>query len=128
MPKRLKKIAVILAGHGSRRAGFQKAMERVASGVRKSSKYFDVTCAYLSVTSPTILEAIRLVAKKGAEEIKVLPYFLQTGDHVEAHIPEIVHKVRKEIGSKVKITLCPHLGYDEKIVALIQKRLRGVAR
>ena len=128
MRSRVKKTAVIIAGHGSRRADFQKAMERVALGLRNKSKFFGVTCAYLEVASPSILEAIHNFANKGAEEIKVLPYFLLTGNHVEEDIPSIVQKARKEIGSKVQITLCPYLGYDEKIVALIQKRLKERVR
>jgi sirohydrochlorin cobaltochelatase len=127
MRSRLNNTAVIIAGHGSRRADFQKAMKRVASSLQKKSRFFGVTCAYLSTASPSIPEAIRDFARKGAKEIKVLPYFLLTGDHVKEHIPGIIRKARKEMSPKVKITLCPYLGYDETIVALIQKRLKEKA-
>ncbi len=123
----MKKIAVIIVGHGSRRPGFQKAMRRVADALKKKSDYFGVCCAYLEVASPSIPQAIESFAKKGADEIKVLPYFLLTGNHVEEDIPLIVKQTQKKIGSKAKITLCPYLGFDEKIVSLIEKRLKGRA-
>lgn len=117
------KIAVILAGHGSRESGFQAPMEKVASRLRKDKRFSPVTCAYLEITSPSIGEAIdRCVAKK-AREIRVLPYFVLGGRHVKTHIPEIIAKAREKHRGASKIILCPFLGFDERLVLLAKKRI-----
>ena len=117
------RAAVILVGHGSREKGFQAAMEKVASRLRKDKCFAGVSCAYLEISSPSIEEAIgRWVVKKAAQ-IRVLPYFVLSGRHVKSHIPEIVARAREKHRGAAKIILCASLGYDEKIVALAKKRI-----
>ncbi len=119
-----KKYTVLLVGHGSREKGFQAAMWKVAKALEKSARYDCVACAYLEVTSPSIFKGIERLVRKGAAEIRVLPYFLLTGQHVKRHIPQIVAEARKKFKSRVKIILCPYLGFDSKIVDVVKKRLK----
>ena len=116
-------MAVILVGHGSREKGFQVAMEKVASRLRRDRRFGGVSCAYLEIASPSIEEAIDLWIVQKALEIRVLPYFVLSGRHVKSHIPEIVRNARKKHRGAAKIILCASLGYDEKIVALAKKRI-----
>ena len=116
--------AVIIVGHGSREKGFQGAMKKVASNLRKDGRFGEVFCAYLEITAPSIEQAIERCVEKKACQIRVLPYFLLTGRHVNSHIPEIVSVARKKYAKDVKIILCPYLGYDETIVSLAKKRIR----
>ena len=117
------KIFVILVGHGSRQAGFGEAMEKVASAIKKDRRFSGVSCAYLEVTTPSIEEAIAHCVKKKAKEIRVLPYFVLTGKHVVTDIPNLIKAAKKKHGRSVKIILCPYLGYDKKIVALVKNRI-----
>jgi len=119
-----KKYAVLLVGHGSREKGFQAAMWKVAKALQKSGRYDCVACAYLEVTTPSISQGIDRLVRKGAGEIHVLPYFLLVGKHVKRHIPEIIAEARKKFKSRVKIILCPYLGFDPKIVDVVKKRLK----
>lgn len=117
------KRALLIIGHGSKQKGFQAAMEKVAKKLRQEKEFNWVDCAYLEVTPPLIPQAIDLCAQKGAKEISVLPYFLLTGLHVTVDIPEIVASARKKYRGRVKIKLCPYLGYDEKIVEVVRQRI-----
>ncbi len=118
-----KKPAVILVGHGSRQTRFSVAMEKVARGLKKDKKFLGVVCAYLEIAKPSIAEAIEVWARRGARQIRVLPYFVLSGRHVVSHIPEIIAEAKKKYRGKVKIKLCPYLGYDEALVALAKKRI-----
>ena len=118
------KRAALIVGHGSREKGFQAAMQKVAKALEKSGRYGCVACAYLEVASPSISQGIERLVRKGAGEIRVLPYFLLTGKHVKCHIPEIVAEAQKKFKGRAKIILCPYLGFDEKIVSLVKRRLR----
>jgi sirohydrochlorin ferrochelatase len=123
---RLSKTAVLIVGHGSRLKGFKKAIEKVASSLRRDGLFFLVQCAYLEVTPPSIPDAIDACVRKGAREVRILPYFLLMGNHVKTDIPEIALKAGRKYRGKAKITLCPYLGFHEKIVAVVKERLKEV--
>jgi sirohydrochlorin ferrochelatase len=113
---------VILVGHGSKARGFDRAMKRVAAALRRGP-YRTVQCAYLEINSPSISEAIRQAVRRGAREVRVLPYFLLAGNHVRKDIPAIIASERKRQRSKTRIFLRPYLGYDPKIVSVVRERI-----
>ena len=115
--------AVILVGHGSKAGGFDGAMKRVASRLRRGP-FSSVRCAYLEITSPSIADAVDASVRAGAEEVRVVPYFVLSGRHIREHIPAIVSVQRKRWRKAAKIVLCPYLGYDERIVEVVKERIR----
>ncbi len=116
--------AVVLVGHGSRARGFAFAMKKVASQLRGQRDMGEVVCAYLEISRPSIEKAIAGCVARGVRQIRVLPYFLMAGRHVNSHIPQIIAGARKKHGRWVRIILCPYLGYDKKVVELTKQRLR----
>lgn len=102
-------------------------MKRVAAALRAQGSYERVVCAYLEINTPSLEQAISRTVRQGIDEVRVLPYFLLAGRHVLSDIPAIVTKARKDHGRKVKIKLCPYLGYHEKIVSVARQRV-GQAR
>ena len=115
--------ALILIGHGSREKGFADAMKKVAGTIRKEKKFDFVLCAYNEIVAPSFAEAVEILVKKGVKRISVLPYFLQAGRHVRCDIPEFVTIERKKYSGKVKIILCPYLGFDKRIVNIVRDRI-----
>ena len=112
-----------MIGHGSREESFAAAMERTASRLRGEGRFNDVLCAYLEITPPSIEESVARCVEKKISEVRLLPYFLLTGRHVTADIPAIAAKMKTKYKGVLKIILCPYLGYDEKIVSLVRKRI-----
>ena len=117
------KTAVVIVGHGSKMKGFQRAMEKVARQLSRRRAFDFVSCAYLEITPPSIERAVDSLARRGATTILVLPYFLLMGVHIQEDIPEIIRSIRGKYRGKVKIILCPYLGYHEKIVSVVSQRL-----
>ena len=115
--------AVILIGHGSKARGFASAMRRVAAGLNAGRRHGRVVCAYLDVAKPAIPEAIEACVRRGAREIKLVPYFVLEGLHVKADIPAVVRQEAKKYAGRVKILLAPYLGYDALLVALVKMRI-----
>lgn len=118
------KAAVLLIGHGSKAPGFEKAMREVSRALTKTDEYARVGLAYLEVTKPSIPEAVNQLIESGFLKIILMPYFLLTGMHVREDIPEIVRELARKHRGKAKILLSPYLGFDDKIVELVQKRIR----
>lgn len=121
-------MAIVLVGHGSKAAGFDKTMRQVVTKLTQQKKYASVCCAYLEINSPSIPEAIAAHIKNGAKEVRVLPYFLLTGRHVIHDIPKIVRDAQLRHAREAKVILCPYLGFDPKLVKLVQERIEQIAR
>lgn len=119
------KKALLLVGHGSKRAGFQSAMERVASVIREEGAFEWVECAYLEIAPPAIDVAVDQLVTRGATDIRVVPYFLQTGRHVVEDIPAVITSLKERYASRAAVILCPYLGYDDRIVAVVKERSRA---
>ena len=116
-------LFVVLVGHGSRTRGFDTAMRRVAATLRREKFFREVCCAFLEAARPSIPEAIDRCIKRGASEVRVLPYFVLTGKHVIHDIPKIIQEASQRHASVAKIILCPYLGYHEKIVSVVKQRI-----
>ena len=97
-------------------------MKRVARSVRKGP-FSSVRCAYLEISGPSIPDAIEEAISEGAREVRILPYFVLSGRHIREHIPGIVSAEKKRWGKKARIVLCPYLGFDERIAAVVKARL-----
>ena len=119
---------MVVVGHGSKTPGFDAAMRRTASALRKTKNYREVCCAFLEVSKPSIPEAIACCVESGSSEVRVLPYFVLTGKHVIRDIPGIVRDAARRHARKAKIILCPYLGYHPKLVSLVRQRIREGGR
>jgi len=113
--------AVILIGHGSRAAGADDDMERIAEGLRAKLGGIVVTCR-MSGRGIPFDEAFDQCVRQGAKSVIVLPYFLHFGVHLREDIPEILRKAARR-NPEVRLVLGRHLGYDDTLVTLVAKRI-----
>lgn len=105
----------IILGHGSRRAGGNAIVERLAHDL-------DLQAAYRSVL-PSLAERVAAAIAAGATEIGILPYFLFAGgitDAIDAEIAQL-----REQYPQVKLTLGEPIGNSPELVATIGKILRS---
>lgn len=113
--------AVILIGHGSRAVGADDDMERVARRLRETSGKTVETCR-MGGRGVLFDEAFERCVGQGVQEIIVLPYFLNFGIHLREDIPEILRKAAAR-HPEVRLVLGKHLGYDERLVQLVARRI-----
>jgi sirohydrochlorin ferrochelatase len=113
--------AVILIGHGSRAAGADDAMERIAERLRSSVHGIVVVCRMSGRGTP-FAEVFENCVRQGSKEIIVIPYFLHFGVHLRQDIPEILREAAGRHPG-VRLILGKHLGYDDTLVSLVEKRL-----
>ena len=115
------KRAVILIGHGSRAAGADDDMERIAEALRTSDGRIVELCRMGGRGAP-FAEVFETCVRRGATEIIVVPYFLHFGVHLRQDIPELLLDAAAK-HPEVRLVLGKHLGYDDSLVALVEKRL-----
>jgi sirohydrochlorin ferrochelatase len=120
-PKGHEKRAVILIGHGSRAAGADDDMERVARGLRTQNDGIVEVCR-MAGHGTSFGEAFERCVRQGATTVIVIPYFLHFGVHLRQDIPEMLREaVIKHPG--VRLVLGRHLGYDDALTALVERRI-----
>src|SRR5512141_266973 len=116
-----KRWAVILIGHGSRAAGADEDMERIAETLRSTDGGIVELCRMGGRGTP-FAEVFETCVRRGAQEIIVIPYFLHFGVHLRQDIPEMLREAVTKY-PEVRLVLGRHLGYDDSLAALVQKRL-----
>ncbi|MEE9274947.1 MAG: CbiX/SirB N-terminal domain-containing protein [bacterium] len=116
------RTAVLLLGHGSRAAGANEAMHRVAAHFREEWPDRIVESAFLEINEPSIPGGIDLCAEAGAERIVLIPYFLHLGNHVQEDLPRFVEE-GKARHPGVELILGPHLGFHPKLIEIVEERI-----
>lgn len=105
---------VLLVGHGSRESAAAVEFEKVARALNYKIKA-DVHTAYL--TTPVFYQ--EKLKELAAQKVYLLPFLLFSGDYTV--------KIEKEIGElDGYAVMCRPVGFDEKLIPLIQKRANEV--
>ena len=100
--------ALVLFAHGSRdpqwHRPIQAVAERVAAQLALNAKAESnhaspasskqpsvvVTCAYLELSSPSLLEEVQRLVAQGCQQIRLVPLFLGVGKHVREDLPQML--------------------------------------
>ncbi|MEY4427182.1 MAG: hypothetical protein RL535_1480 [Pseudomonadota bacterium] len=89
------KTAIILFGHGSRDALWHLPIQAVAERIRITSPNTTVTCAYLELTEPSLVDAAAQLVGIGISNITILPMFLGVGRHAREDLPAIITELKQ---------------------------------
>lgn len=114
--------AILLIAHGSRRAEANRDLVELARMVASRRPDEILEIAYLEIAPPDIPTAARRCVERGATEVRLLPYFLSAG----AHVQEDLEGFRTQFASEypgVRFRCCPPLGLHPGIVDVLLARL-----
>lgn len=118
----LLKTAVIVVGRGSSDPDANADFCKVARLFAEGRNLGWVLPSFIGITRPTFVETAELVARARPERIVVVPYFLFGGrliDKLSEHITAFRSRY-----PWIKIEQAGYLGGDERLVHLIDERLR----
>ncbi|MBL7004315.1 MAG: CbiX/SirB N-terminal domain-containing protein [Gammaproteobacteria bacterium] len=112
--------ALLLIAHGSRRQQSNEEVFALAEKLKNncSEQYSIVHAGFLEIADVLIPDGIKKCVDDGATEIIVLPYFLNSGNHVVKDIPEEVSDVIP-LYPNVDIKIAQHLGASEMMMDLL---------
>ena len=113
---------ILVIAHGSRAKETEAALESVLSMVKAKLPGLIMECAFMEFSDKTVEKAVCALAARGAVEIKVVPYFLFMGIHLQEDIPEIIAKCAESF-PHIKITMGGHLGADERLADILVDRI-----
>jgi sirohydrochlorin cobaltochelatase len=106
----------ILLAHGSRRAGGNQTVERLADKLGLEPAYWSV--------APSLTDRVTALVAQCATEIGILPYFLFAGGITDA-IGELVAKLREQF-PQVRIILTEPIGSSPELVITIEQILKSL--
>ena len=116
--------AILVIAHGSRRAEANRDLVEIAAAIASRRPDDVVEIAYLELAEPDIPTGARRCVERGATEVRMLPYFLSSG----AHVQEDLTRCRDEFTAAypgVTFLCCPPLGLHPGIVDVLLERLES---
>ena len=118
-------IGVLLLAHGSRKGDTELTMQKIKEYAKEELNRDDVIVeeAYMEFRHPNLDKGILKLVEQGANEIKVVPYFLFEGIHIEQDIPGEIREFQAE-HPEISITFGRTLGADRRLAAVLADRVR----
>jgi len=94
--------AIVLFAHGSRDPLWHRPMQAVAERVaalqaslpESTTGAVAVACAYLELSTPSLLDAVQALVDQGCTHVRVVPMFLGVGKHVREDLPVMLQALR----------------------------------
>lgn len=114
---------VLLIAHGSRRPEANADLVQLSREVAARMPDTVVEIAYLELSEPTVAEGARRCVERGAEQVRLFPYFLSLGVHVTRDLEELRRSLSRAYPG-VAFVLSPPIGLDPRLVEIVLERLR----
>jgi precorrin-8X/cobalt-precorrin-8 methylmutase len=118
-------VGLILIGHGSKLPHNRENLEKIAAILRSNGKFKVVDIAFMVRDTPTVNEAIDIVAGKGVSKIVLIPAFLAAGVHTTEDIPDLIGVKERESQLKTKgveLVYGEPIGSDERIADILEEK------
>lgn len=120
--------AILIVAHGSRRAAANADLVELSKLMSDRLPDEIIEIGYLELTEPTIPQGLANCARRGADSVAILPYFLSNG----AHVADDLQTFRDEFVEAhptIECVVCPPLGRHPKMMDILIDRLQeGRAR
>lgn len=113
---------ILIVAHGSRKKTTEATFEQVVAMVKRKVDTI-VETAYMEFSEQTIEKGLNRLLEKGVTQIRVIPYFLFSGMHLEQDIPEEIEKFLKN-RSGLTIELGQPLGADPRLAEILVDRIQ----
>ncbi len=115
------RTAILLIAHGSRVEAANADLRALAAMIAVRRPECIVEHAYLELAEPSIPAGLQTCLERGAEEVRMLPWFLSAGSHVTRDLDG--DRLRFELAHPgVRCVLCPPLGLHPLMIELVLAR------
>lgn len=113
--------SLIIVAHGSKIKSSNEEILNLVDNIKDLMQNTEETLvlkAFLELTEPTLFHAINKAVSHGCIKIKIFPYFLAAGKHVQDDIPNEIKRFKKKY-PEIEFILLPHLGQAKGIEEMI---------
>ena len=120
MHQELNVKVLLIAAHGSRKKESNLEVAQLSQNLatRLKDSFDHVTYGFLQFADPVLETRLDELAKDGAEQVVVFPFFIGSGSHIKEDIPMLVDQAAKK-HSQVRFVLTCHLGKLKAVEEII---------
>ena len=115
---------ILIVAHGSRAEETNATFEKMVEMVRERLPEAIIRHAYMEFSEETLEKGVAELVAQGVRTIKVIPYFLFSGIHIQQDIPELIATCRA-LHPDVVIEQGQTLGTDPRLADILAERIRG---
>lgn len=114
-------VGIIVFGHGSRIESANESVRAAARELARAGDLDHVEPAFLELGQPDLEGAVARLLAQGVRRIRVIPYFLTLGTHLDRDLPRIVRDIsRANNGLEIEVT-APLDGHPGLVAALLAR-------
>jgi sirohydrochlorin ferrochelatase len=117
----VERTAVLILGHGSRRAEANAEFEALVGAYRARRPALDVRHAYIELAEPLLADGLAAAAGGGPGRVALLPLFLFAAGHVKQDVPRALAATRRAFPG-VALSSARALGVCAPMVELALER------
>lgn len=113
---------VLIVAHGSRAQKTQDTLKAIVDMVRNRIPEQLIEIAYMEFCDVNIEKGLTMLMEKGVTNIKLIPYFLFEGIHIQKDIPQEITNFL-EAHPHINITFGNTLGVDKRLADILVDRI-----
>ena len=117
---------VLVIAHGSRASQTEADLEAVLACLEPRLPDTVLQCAFMEFSERSFQHGVAQLVARGVTEIKVVPYFLFLGMHLQKDIPELLAECARTYPD-VTLTMGRPLGFDERLADILLDRINECA-
>ncbi|MCC6134749.1 MAG: sirohydrochlorin chelatase [Candidatus Contendobacter sp.] len=117
--------AVLLIGHGTRRAAGVAEFHQLAEQLRQALPERKCLSGFLELVDPSVPEALETLWQEGFRRITALPALLLAAGHIKNDIPVILNAFQAEHPG-LEITFGADLGIHPKLLQVARARIESI--
>ncbi len=115
-------LGVLIVAHGSRKNSADKTVKEVCAQLCNMHADMMFEVGYLEFSEDDIENGAKKLIDRGAENIRVIPYFLFDGVHTAVHIKAKIDELIKEYPT-VAFSLAKAFGLDKRITEILSDKI-----
>ncbi len=120
----MRKLGVMVCGHGSRDGDAIREFQAVARGIRERLPQYDVDSGFLEFATPVIRDGLDALKGRGIKEILAVPAMLFAAGHAKNDIPSVLNTYQAQ-NDGITIRYGRDLAIDPKLLQAAADRIRA---
>lgn len=119
----MKKVGIMVCGHGSRDEDAIREFQSVAIGIKQRLPHYDIESGFLEFATPIIRDGLDKLRERGNDLVLAVPGMLFAAGHAKNDIPSVLNTYEAEY-PEMAIQYGRELAIDDKLLTAAADRIQ----
>lgn len=116
---------ILILGHGSKATETEQTLVEIVDMVKAKNPEKIIEMAFLQLSEKTLELGLQKLIDQGVTDIKVIPYFLFAGLHIQEDIPREIEEFCKDKGH-ITVKMGRTFGADPRLAEIVNERIAEI--